>query len=46
MKICAKFLGKVTREKQVRRKEKHLSIIMRIIKEKTSMDNINQKSLL
>ena len=26
LKICAKFLGKVTREKQVRGKKKHLSI--------------------
>ena len=67
----AKFLGKVTKEKQVRGKKNYLSInklsfdlfsfkfrhlylkfrstlslIMRIIKEKTTMDNIIQKSLL
>ena len=26
LKICGKFLGKVTRKKQVRRKKNHLSI--------------------
>ena len=30
LKICAKFLGKVTKEKQVRGKKKHLSTFIQV----------------